>query len=90
MAKKVLQIPYQFRGKVMLSLIEEAYEHNISTLDGVKIYFEYGWVLIRPGADENTFEIYSEAKGKSEATQLLSHWTNTIQDILHSIETGIK
>ena len=90
MAKKIIQIPYQFRGKVMLSLIEEAYEHNISTLDGVKIYFDYGWLLIRPGADENSFEIYSEANGKNEASQLLNHWVNIIQDILHSIETGIK
>ncbi len=88
MAKKIIQVPYQYRGKVMVNLIEEAYEHNLSTLDGVKIYFDYGWCLIRPGADENSFEIYSEAKGKGEATQLNKHWANVIEDIVHSIETG--
>ncbi len=89
MAKKIIEVPYQYRGKVMLQLIEEAYGHNLSTLDGVKIYYEYGWCLIRPGADENTFEIYSEAKGKTDATQLNRHWANIIDDIVHSIETGI-
>lgn len=89
MAKKIIPVPYQFRGKVMLNLIEEAYEHNISTLDGIKIYLDYGWVLIRPGSDENTFEIYSEAFSKSEATQLNRHWGNVIEDIVHTIETGI-
>ncbi|NVM53519.1 MAG: NTP transferase domain-containing protein [Candidatus Helarchaeota archaeon] len=88
MAKKIIPVPFQYRGKVMLNLIEEAYEHNLSTLDGVKIYFDYGWCLIRPAADENSFEIYSEAKGKGEATQLNKHWANVIEDIVHSIETG--
>jgi len=89
MAKKIIPVPYQFRGKVMLNLIEEAYEHNLSTLDGIKIYFDYGWVLIRPGTDENSFEIYSEAFSKSEAVQLNQHWANIIEDIVHSLETGI-
>ncbi len=90
MAKKILNVPYQFRGRVMLALIEEAYEHNLSTLDGVKIYFDYGWILIRPGSSENTFEMYSEAKGKNEAMQLIRHWDNIIEDIVHSIETGLR
>jgi len=88
MTKKIIEVPYQYRGKVMLSLIEEAYEHNLSTLDGVKIYFDYGWVLIRPGTSENTFEIYSEANSRKEALQLSKHWINVIEDIVHSIETG--
>jgi mannose-1-phosphate guanylyltransferase/phosphomannomutase len=89
MAKKIIEVPFQYRGKVMLSLIEEAYEHNLSTLDGVKIYFDYGWCLIRPGSNENTFEIYSEARSKDESIQLNKHWANVIDDIVHSIETGM-
>ncbi|MFX1294309.1 MAG: hypothetical protein ACFFD2_05550, partial [Promethearchaeota archaeon] len=89
MAKKIIDVPYQYRGKIMLALIEEAYEHNLSTLDGVKIYFDYGWCLIRPGANENMFEIYSEAKSKNEAIQMNKHWANVIDDIVHTIETGI-
>lgn len=88
MVKKSIDVPYQYRGKIMLSLIEEAYEHNLSTLDGVKIYFDYGWVLIRP-AIENTFEICSEANSKDEAIQLYKHWASKIADIIHTIETGI-
>lgn len=89
MVKKVIEVPYQYRGKVMLQLVEEAFGHNISTLDGIKIYFDYGWCLIRPGPDENTFEIYAEARSKEEALQLIKHWANIIEDIVHSIETGI-
>jgi len=88
MAKKIIEVPYQYRGRIMLSLIEEAYEHNLSTLDGIKIYFDYGWCLIRPGPSENTFEIYSEARSKDESIQLNKHWANVIDDIVHTIETG--
>jgi len=88
MTKKIIPVPYNFRGKVMIALIEEAYEHNISTIDGVKVYYDYGWCLIRPGTDVNTFEIYSEAKNKDEATQLSDHWANIIKETIHFMQTG--
>lgn len=88
MNKKIIPVPYNFRGKVMIALIEEAYEHNISTIDGVKVYYDYGWCLIRPGTDVNTFEIYSEATNKDEATQLSDHWANIIKETLHFLQTG--
>jgi len=88
MTKKIISVPYNFRGKVMIALIEEAYEHNISTIDGVKVYYDYGWCLIRPGTDVNTFEIYAEAKNKDEATQLSDHWANIIQETVHFMQTG--
>jgi len=89
MAKQTIKCPLQKRGKVMLNLIEEAYDHNFNTLDGIKIYFDYGWVLIRPSEKEDEFDIFSESRTKHEAEEIVKHWVDEIQTIIHEIETGI-
>ncbi|MHA1798922.1 MAG: sugar phosphate nucleotidyltransferase [Candidatus Helarchaeota archaeon] len=89
MARKTIKCPLQRRGKIMLSLIEEAYDHNFNTLDGIKIYFDYGWVLIRPSEKDDEFDIFSESRTKHEAEEIVKHWADEIQIIIHELETGI-
>ncbi len=37
-------------------------ETSVSTIDGLKIMFDDGWVLLRPSTTEDYFRIYSESK----------------------------
>ncbi|NVM01235.1 MAG: NTP transferase domain-containing protein [Candidatus Helarchaeota archaeon] len=90
MAKEVVPCPITIRGKVMLNLIEEAYYFNFNTLDGIKMFFEdYGWVLIKPSAMDDSFEIYAEGRNKKEATLIARHWIDEINNLIHEIETGM-
>lgn len=89
MAREKVPCPISIRGKVMLSLIEEAYDFNFNTLDGIKIFFDYGWVLIKPSAVGEYFEIYAEGQNKQEATHIANHWLDEIKNLIHEIETGI-
>ncbi|NHI91090.1 MAG: hypothetical protein EAX96_01220 [Candidatus Lokiarchaeota archaeon] len=89
MARKTINCPLEKRGKVMLSLIEEAYDHNFNTMDGIKIYFDYGWVLIRPSEKDDEFDIFSESRTQHEAVQIVNHWADEIKIIIHELETGI-
>ncbi|MHA1298352.1 MAG: sugar phosphate nucleotidyltransferase [Candidatus Helarchaeota archaeon] len=89
MAKESVSCPITIRGKVMLNLIEEAYDFNFNTLDGIKIFFDYGWVLIKPSAIDETFEIYAESSNQQDAEQIAKHWGDEIKLLIHEIETGI-
>ncbi|MFX0135828.1 MAG: sugar phosphate nucleotidyltransferase [Candidatus Hodarchaeota archaeon] len=90
MAKEVVPCPITIRGKVMLNLIEEAYYFNFNTLDGIKMFFEdYGWVLIKPSAIGDSFEIYAEGRNQQEAVHIVRHWIDEIKNLIHEIETGI-
>ncbi|MHA1379214.1 MAG: sugar phosphate nucleotidyltransferase [Candidatus Helarchaeota archaeon] len=89
MAKEVVSCPMTIRGRVMLNLIEEAYDFNFNTLDGVKIFFDYGWVLVKPSAVAEEFEIYAESSNQNDASHIAKHWSDEIKLLIHEIETGI-
>lgn len=44
---------------------------KMDTIDGVKIWFEDGWVLIRPSGTEPIFRIFAEAKKQERAEELM-------------------
>lgn len=44
---------------------------KMDTIDGVKIWYEDGWVLIRPSGTEPIFRIFAEAKKQERAEELM-------------------
>lgn len=44
---------------------------KIDTIDGIKIWYEDGWVLIRPSGTEPIFRIFAEAKKQDRAEELM-------------------
>lgn len=51
---------------------------KIDTIDGVKIWYEDGWVLIRPSGTEPIFRIFAEAKKQERAEELMQEGMNMI------------
>ncbi|MEM1717718.1 MAG: sugar phosphate nucleotidyltransferase [Thermosphaera sp.] len=86
MAKKTLECPLEYRGAVMRSLMEETQGMVFDTIDGIKIYFDYGWVLIRPSFHEAMLEVLSEAKTRDKAEELLESHVKEIEKILYEIK----
>ncbi len=51
---------------------------KMDTIDGVKIWYEDGWVLIRPSGTEPIFRIFAEAKTQDRAEELMQKGLNMI------------
>lgn len=51
---------------------------KIDTTDGVKIWYEDGWVLIRPSGTEPIFRVFAEAKNQERAENLMQEGVNMI------------
>jgi len=51
--------------------IRASVEGNIDTTDGVKIWYDDGWLLIRPSGTEPIIRIFVEAETKRRASDLL-------------------
>ncbi|WP_407354876.1 phosphoglucosamine mutase [Methanolobus sp. WCC5] len=47
-------------------------DNEVDTTDGVKIWFEDGWVLIRPSGTEPIIRIFAESKTKERADALMN------------------
>ncbi|MFW9831442.1 MAG: phosphoglucosamine mutase, partial [Candidatus Thorarchaeota archaeon] len=64
-----------------------------NTLDGIKLRYSDGWVLIRPSGTEPIFRIFAEAKTKDRAATLVKQGLSYIHDALEEIKadsTSIK
>jgi phosphomannomutase/phosphoglucomutase len=51
---------------------------KMDTIDGVKIWYEDGWVLIRPSGTEPIFRVFAEAKTQDRAEELMQEGLNMI------------
>jgi len=51
---------------------------KIDTLDGIKIRYEDGWVLIRPSGTEPIIRIFAEAKKQDRAEELMQEGVNMV------------
>jgi phosphomannomutase/phosphoglucomutase len=75
------------KKKVVMKKIAEQTKDNSSIIkvdktDGVKLYIEDGWVLMRPSGTEPIFRVYSESKDKNRAEELALTYVKLTEDII--------
>lgn len=84
--KGSVSCPWELRGKVFRSLIEEVRELKVTLLDGIKIYQDKGWVLILPSPIEPVFNVYAESQEEGYADKLLKEWVSKLRNIVRGAE----
>ena len=68
-------------AKALLGALAERYaDERISTVDGVKIDFEDGWVHLRTSNTEPIVRIYTEARTREEADALAERFKRELQE----------
>ena len=98
LSKLVAEQPQYFieKGKIECSdekkeiVLQKIYEQvkgeNISTIDGVKIWFsDNSAILIRPSGTEPVFRLYAEAKTQEKALKLVETYTSSLKKILDTL-----
>ena len=68
------------KEKVMEKLKKKV-EGNADYTDGIKIFFENGWVLIRPSGTEPIIRIYSQSKDERIAREMAEKYKKMIKEI---------
>ncbi len=67
-------------------LSEDVKGKNISTIDGVKIWFnDNSAILIRPSGTEPVFRLYAEAKNQEKALKLVEDYSLRLKNLLKTI-----
>ncbi|WP_292485997.1 phosphoglucosamine mutase [Methanohalobium sp.] len=71
------KIPCNNLEYTMECIKKKVHEDNtgikIDTIDGVKVWFEDGWVLVRPSGTEPIIRVYAESKTMSRAEKLMEN-----------------
>ncbi len=71
--KKRIDCSNENKQMILKRLLQETEKYNRITLDGVKIFFEEGSVLIRPSGTEAIYRVFTEAKDEEKAKEL-ANW----------------
>jgi phosphomannomutase/phosphoglucomutase len=84
--KGKVECPEDKKVKVLKKLLEQVKGANISTIDGVKIWFEdKSAILVRPSGTEPIYRLYAEAKSQEKALKLIRDYSVTLKEILATV-----
>jgi phosphomannomutase/phosphoglucomutase len=84
--KGKVECPEDKKEKVLKKLLEQANGASISTIDGVKIWFEdKSAILVRPSGTEPIYRLYAEAKNQEKALKLIRDYSVTLKEILATV-----
>jgi len=84
--KGKIDCPDEKKEILLQKLYAEVKGENISTIDGVKIWFsDNSAILIRPSGTEPVFRLYAEAKNEEKALKLVEDYSSRLKKILETI-----
>ncbi|MEM0058416.1 MAG: phosphoglucosamine mutase [Candidatus Bathyarchaeia archaeon] len=85
--KGKVDCPNEIKEKVLEKLIEQTKGQNISTIDGIKIWFEdKSSILMRPSGTEPLYRLYAEAKTKEKAEELIHEFSLKLKRIIDNVK----
>ena len=84
--KGKIECPDEKKEVLLQKLFEQVKGENISTIDGVKIWFsDNSAILIRPSGTEPVFRLYAEAKSQEKALKLVEDYSSSLKKILETV-----
>ena len=82
--KKKLECPNDKKAKALDGFANAHAKDRVDRTDGVKVYTNEGWVLVRPSGTEPIFRVYAEAKTPDVAEDLAMRSLAEIRGIIQN------
>jgi mannose-1-phosphate guanylyltransferase/phosphomannomutase len=80
-ARRQVQCPWEHKGTVMRRLHEETTGRRVEHLDGIKIYLDGGWVLVRPDVSAPLFHVQAESADQETAETVVEQYAARIEEL---------
>jgi len=82
-SKNKIQLTPEIDVDAILTTLEEKYKNEqITTIDGLKIDFQEGWVHLRKSNTEPIIRIYAESEGEEKANKFADDMINEIKELI--------
>jgi len=82
MASRKVVTPWDQKGSVMRVLVEQAKDHRVDLIDGVRIHHPDGWALILPDPEEPMTLVMAEANTLDTADRLAAEYARRIEEMV--------
>ncbi len=80
--KKKATCPDDKKQSVLERIASMERSKRVDRTDGVKVFFEDGWVLVRPSGTEPIFRVFSEAKSEEKAQSIANKYVGLVQQLV--------
>ncbi len=77
-----IDCPEERKQKVVKRMKEEYSDHDLSTMDGVKIQFDEGWALVRPSSTEEKMSVRCEADTEEDVERVLEEVEGKVKELI--------
>lgn len=77
-----IDCPETAKKEVVEKVVEEYSDHEVSTVDGVKIFFEGGWALVRPSNTEPKMSVRCEADTEERLDEILEDVESSVREFI--------
>jgi mannose-1-phosphate guanylyltransferase / phosphomannomutase len=74
--------PWDQKGTVMRSLMEQSKDREVLLVDGVKVIHEQGWALALPDPEDPVTHVWAEGPSESDARRLAQEYTRRIRQMV--------
>lgn len=65
----------------MADVEKKSSARRIDRTDGIKLFLDDGWVLVRPSGTEPLIRIFSEARSEKAARENAEHYRKLVEEI---------
>lgn len=79
---RALPCPWERKGEVMRTIVDEYAGHEMELFDGVRVMQDGGWFLVLPDASEPTVNVYAEGTSYEQADYLSQLIDDRIRQIV--------
>ena len=80
--KENVPCPEEGKQPLLDYFVDKFIDAHVETVDGLKVYFDDGWVLLRPSTTEALFRIYSESKDEGAARDRIAEFVSEAEVFL--------
>ena len=72
--------PWEAKGRVMRVLLDSHRDHSLDLVDGIKVFVDDGFVLVRPDPDEPAYHIVASVTDESEGRKLIDEYARLVRE----------
>ncbi len=80
--KSSVHVPASKKEAVLRALWTAVGDLRVETIDGIKIHYPEGWVLLRPSGTEEIFRIFAEGKDGASARALAERGRGLLEGVI--------
>ncbi len=82
LAHEVVVTPWEQKGMVMRTLVEQSKDRDVDLVDGVKVHHGDGWALALPDPEDPVTHVWAEGATDGDARRLAQEYARRIRQMV--------